>query len=486
MDLMLALNISEPAVARNYRIPGARLLHRQISWHLTAMKNPVWICLAAGLAALLPTTAAIATNPLITDQFSADPTARVFEGKIYVYPSHDINEPPGYAGRPKWFVMEDYHVFSSGNLTDWKDHGVIIKRSDVPWADQDTYAMWAPDCVLKDGKYYFYFPTMARKDMGGGFRIGVAVGDKPYGPFKPLPTPIEGVQGIDPGVLIDKDGSAYLYWSGRDKLFAAKLKPNMTEIEGEPQTFDYLPKKGLQEGPFVFERAGTYYLTYPHVANKIERLEYATSSSPLGPFKWAGVILDESESGCWTVHHSILEWKGQWYLFYHDRDLSPSFDKHRSIRADKLFFEADGTIRKVTPTLRGVGLVAANNEIQVDRYSAKSPEGVAVSFLDDANPYAGWKTTFSAKGSWLRFNEVDFGRGKQKSIEVRAKAPGTSMLEIRLDKPDGPLLSKVAVGSGTEWILATGVAKKIPAGVHDLFVTQTGVDPVEVDWVSFR
>src|SRR6185295_3339148 len=94
MDLMLALNISEPAVARNYRIPGARLLHRQISWHLTAMKNPVWICLAAGLAALLPTTAAIATNPLITDQFSADPTARVFEGKIYVYPSHDINEPP--------------------------------------------------------------------------------------------------------------------------------------------------------------------------------------------------------------------------------------------------------------------------------------------------------------------------------------------------------------------------------------------------------
>ena len=112
----------------------------------------------------------------------------------------------------------------------------------------------------------------------------MAVADKPYGPFKPLANSIEGVKGIDPGVLIDKDGSAYLYYS-LDKIFVAKLKPNMVEIEGEPKVIDNLPKKGLQEGPFVFERNGTYYLTYPHVANKIERLEYATSTSPLGPFK---------------------------------------------------------------------------------------------------------------------------------------------------------------------------------------------------------
>src|SRR6185295_14250802 len=150
------------------------------------------------------------------------------------------------------------------------------------------------------------------------------------------------------------------------------------------------------EGPFVFERNGIYYLTFPHVENKTERLEYATSTSAAGPFKPAGVILDESASGCWTVHHSIVEYKGQWYLFYHDRDLSPSFDKNRSIRADKLYFEADGAIRKVTPTLRGVGLVEATSEIQVDRYSAKSGEGVAISFLDEATPQAGWKTTFNA------------------------------------------------------------------------------------------
>jgi hypothetical protein len=417
------------------------------------------------------------------DQFTADPTARVFDGKIYVYPSHDIPEPPGYTGRANWFVMEDYHVFSSDNLTDWQDHGVIVTRNDVPWADHARYAMWAPDCVFKDGKYYFYFPAMAKE---GGFRIGVAIADTPAGPFKPLANYIEGVRGIDPGVLIDKDGSAYMYWSGNDKLFAAKLKPNMIEIEGEPRTFDDLPKKGLQEGPFVFERAGTYYLTYPHVANRIERLEYATSTSPLGPFKWTGVILDESASNCWTVHHSILEWQGQWYLFYHDRDLSPSFDKHRSIRADKLFFNPDGTIQKVTPTLRGVGLVKADSEIQIDRYSAASPEGVEISFLDDANPHAGWKTGLGGAGSWVRFNEVDFGRGKQKSVAVRAKSPGKSVIEIRLDRQDGPLLGRVRVGQASDWTIASAAAKKVPAGVHDLFVVQGGEEAVEVDWISFR
>jgi len=446
------------------------------------MKLSLRHLLPASVAVLLHATAAVATNPLIMDQFTADPTARVFEGKIYVYPSHDIKAPPQYKGRPNWFVMEDYHVFSSSNLTDWEDHGVIVSQTGVEWADPAAYSMWAPDAVFKDGKYYFYFPAVAKS---GGFRIGVATADKPYGPFKPMATAIDGVKGIDPSVLIDKDGSAYLYYS-LDKIFAARLKPNMVEIEGEPQVFDNLPKKGLQEGPFVFERNGLYYLTYPHVANKTERLEYATSTSPLGPFKAAGVILDEAQSGCWTVHHSILDYQGQWYLFYHDQDLSPGFDKNRAIRADKLFFNADGTIQKVIPTLRGVGLVAAQSEIQIDRYSATSGAGVTVSFLDDANPHAGWKTTFGAAKSWVRFNEVDFGGGAQKSIAVRAKAQGEGVLEIRLDKQDGPVIGRVAVGKAADWNIASIGAKGVPAGVHDLFVTQAGAAAVEVDWVSFR
>jgi hypothetical protein len=437
------------------------------------------------VVALLATGTSLATNPLITDQFTADPTARVFDGRIYVYPSHDIPEPPGYGGRPKWFVMEDYHVFSSDNLTDWKDHGVIVTRNDVPWADKSAYAMWAPDAVFKDGKYYFYFPAVPQQKEGGpGFRIGVATADQPYGPFKPQENFIAGVKGIDPGVLLDKDGSAYLFYS-LDKIFVVKLKPNMTEIDGEPRAIDNLPKKGLQEGPFPFERNGIFYLTYPHVANKIERLEYATSKSPMGPYTWGGVLLDESASGCWTVHHSLVEFKGQWYLFYHDRDLSPSFDKHRSIRADKLFFNADGSIQKVVPTLRGVGLVDAGSEIQIDRYSATSPEGVAVSFLDDAQPFAGWKTTFSAPGAWVRFNDVDFGKGGRKTIEARSKSSGKGVLDIHLDKPDGPVLGRVLAGS-SDWSVMTSSHVKVPKGVHDLFVKQGEGTYVDVDWVRFR
>ena len=450
--------------------------------------------LILGFAGLMNIQPALATNPLIMDQFTADPTARVFEGKLYVYPSHDIKAPPGFKGKADWFVMPDYHVFSSDNLTDWKDHGMIVWQTGVDWVDPNAYAMWAPDCVYKDGKYYFYFPAIAKPDEKAtgagekprpGFRIGVAVADKPYGPFKPLATYIEGVRGIDPNVLIDKDGTAYLYYSA-GKIYVAKLKPNMTEIDGEPMVIDNLPTKGLLEGPFTFERNGIYYLTYPHVENKIERLEYATSNSPMGPFKQAGVILDESESGCWTVHHSILDWQGQTYLFYHDKDLSPGFDKNRAIRADKLFFNPDGSIQKVKPTLRGVGLVKAKSEIQIDRFSAKSPEGVAITFLDDTNPHAGWKTTFGNATSWVRLNEVDFGQGAQKSIQVRAKSGAGSLLEIRLDGPDGPLLGTVKVGKTADWQLSSAVAKNMPKGVHDIVVTQTGGKAVEVDWLSFQ
>src|ERR1051326_9179549 len=174
--------------------------------------RPKHFFFAAGVAGLFQVNTALATNPLIMDQFTADPTARVFEGKIYLYPSHDIKAPPEYKGRPNWFCMEDYHVFSSDNLTDWQDHGVIVRQTEVPWANPTAYSMWAPDCVFKNGKYYFYFPAPAKpapdQPRSRGFRVGVAIADKPYGPFAPVEKPIEGVNGIDPCVLIDKDGSA--------------------------------------------------------------------------------------------------------------------------------------------------------------------------------------------------------------------------------------------------------------------------------------
>ncbi len=437
--------------------------------------------LVVGLAGVLLSSKTFATNPLITDQFTADPTARVFEGKMYVYPSHDILATQG-KGRVGWFCMEDYHVFSSDNLTDWKDHGVIVSQDKVDWVAPASYAMWAPDCVVKNGKYYFYFPATAKE---GGFRIGVATSDKPYGPFKPEAKPIEGVRGIDPCVFIDKDGQAYIYYS-QGKIFVAKVKDNMMELDSPPKTIENLPATGLIEGPFMFERNGTYYLTYPHVQNKIERLEYSIGDNPLGPFKPAGVILDESSSGCWTVHHSIVQYKDRWYLFYHDKDLSPDFDKNRSIRADYLSFNEDGTIKKVVPTLRGVGLVDAKSQIQIDRYSEVSSEKVAASFLDVNNKGQGWKISLTGANSWVRFNNVDFGPKNLNSLSIRAMSAPGATLELRLDKADGPVLGQVEVPNGTEWKVFKAKLAEVPTGVHDLFVTQTGSTSVDIDWATFE
>ena len=147
----------------------------------------------------------LAQNPLILDQFTADPSARVFEDRVYVYPSHDVpcGEGQGIIG----FCMPDYHVFSSVNLTDWVDHGIIVSQENVEWVDSTTYSMWAPDCISKDGKYYFYFPARIKgKSFWKGMGIGVAISDTPYGPFEPEREPIKDVYGIDPNVFIDKDG----------------------------------------------------------------------------------------------------------------------------------------------------------------------------------------------------------------------------------------------------------------------------------------
>jgi hypothetical protein len=418
----------------------------------------------------------VAQNPIIRDQFSADPTARVFNGKVYLYPSHDIPTPPGKKLRENWFCMEDYHVFSSENLTDWTDHGVIVTQTKVPWLTRINYDMWAPDCVFKNDKYYFYFPV--------GGRIGVATADKPEGPYSVLDKPVEGIRGIDPCILIDKDGQAYIF-TAMGRISVAKLKDNMIETDGQPLTIANLPAKGLIEGPFAFELNGRYYLTYPHVENKTERLEYAMSDSPMGPYKQVGVIMDESPSGCWTNHQSIVRYKGQWYLFYHDKDFSPNFDKNRSVRVDSLSFNSDGTIRKVIPTLRGVGITDALKKIDIDRYSQISNKGVSVAFLDTLNTFNGWKTILDKQNAWIQYNTVDFGNKKLKSVRVEALSQTGGILQIRIDKADGILLAEVKIPKGTGWNTVDTRLSKYQKGIHNLVVVLKDNNPVEVDWIRF-
>jgi hypothetical protein len=427
---------------------------------------------------------AFAQNPFITNQFTADPTARVFNGRVYVYPSHDIPAAPG-RGRADWFVMEDYHVFSSDNLTDWTDHGVIVTQGKVNWVDSTTFSMWAPDCIEKNGKYYFYFPATVRSAFGKGSMVGVAIADNPAGPYITQPEPVKNTHGIDPNVIFDKDGQAYLYWS-QGRIFVAKLKPDMLELESEPKVVADLPVKGLIEGPFVFERDGIYYMTYPHVQNKVERLEYAISDNPMGPFKFAGVIMDESPTGCWTNHQSIVNFRNQWYLFYHHNDLSPKFDKNRSIRADSLFFNEDGTIRKVSPTLRGVGITESGKEIHIDRYSSISEFGASIAFIDTTNVFSGWKTILNKQDALVQYNAVDFGKKKLKSVRVNASSETGGTLQIRIDKKDGLLLAEVKIPVSQGFSTIDTRLLKYQKGIHNLFVSLKDSSIVEIDWISFR
>ncbi|WP_179021868.1 family 43 glycosylhydrolase [Winogradskyella forsetii] len=427
-----------------------------------------------------------AQNPLIRDQFTADPSARVFGDKVYVFPSHDILATEE-RGRKGWFCMEDYHVFSSENLTDWEDHGVIVTQNKVPWVRPNSYSMWAPDCIEKDGKYYFYFPSTAKDTLtnGRGFTIGVAIADQPEGPYTPESQPIKGVKGIDPNVFIDKDGQAYMYWS-QGNIYVAKLKDNMVELDGEVITIDNLPTKGLKEGPYVFERNGVYYLTYPHVENKTERLEYAISDNPLGPFKVTGVIMDESPTGCWTNHQSIINFKNHWYLFYHHNDYSPSFDKARSIRADKLVFNPNGTIQKVTPTLRGIGISQAANKIEIDRYSKLSEQGTSITFIDTTNTFKGWKTVFNKQNAWIQYNDVDFDKEGIKQVKIKAKSSKGGVVQVNTEGLSGKVIAEINIPATEEWTEITAKINTKSKGIKDLFIQSKTDNPIEIDWITFE
>ncbi len=433
------------------------------------------------------------TNPIITNQFTADPTARVFEDKIYLYPSHDIPSVITHFDGSAWFSMEDYHVFSSEDLTTWTDHGVIVRQEDVPWGKKDAYSMWAPDCVEKDGKYYFYFPDAVAD--GRGFGIGVAVADKPYGPFVCEPEPIKGVNGIDPCVLLASDGNAYLFWgNGR----CAKLKDNMKELaEDNPRDtlrwggreFEMIGVNCLQglpnrqaEGPFAFEYNGNYYLTYPYVRENTEVLGYAMSKNPMGPYEYKGIIMAEHENGCWTNHHSIVNYKGQWYLFYHHNAFSPHFDKNRSAQIERLYFNPDGTIQEVKPTLRGVGPVKAGHKVQIDRYS--EIDGAEIQYMDTTDYFKGWKTVFAKEGDSILFKELDFGKRAPKSVIFRVKGDSSSPADIHLSAGDASMILRMDVTP--EWNeVRIPMPEKI-TGVQDLKVGLTQGSCIEIDWVTFK
>ncbi len=298
-------------------------------------------------------------NPIVTHMYTADPSAHVFNGRVYVYPSHDRDNSVT-------FDMMDYHVFSSANMIDWTDHGMVLSLEDVSWASRNA---WAPDCGYYKGKYYFYFPT----DQS---YIGVAVSDNPAGPFrdalgKPLvtknsPGVVNKRDFIDPSVFIDDDGTPYLFFGQLD-VNVVQLNPDMISYDGPVHIIE--GAKDFFEAVWVHKYKGKYYLSYSTWGEKGvtgPQIVYAVSENVLGPYEYQGVILDEVSSG--TNHHSIVQFRDQWYLFYHTSDLfAERTDSNsaeykykpyrRSICVDRLFYNEDGTIQKVVPTRSGVGAV---------------------------------------------------------------------------------------------------------------------------------
>jgi len=316
-------------------------------------------------------------DPLITHIYTADPSAHVFDGKLYIYPSHDLDQDNPETNLGDQYTMEDYHVFSLDSMESTPvDHGQILHVDEVPWAARQ---MWAPDAAFKYDTYYFYFPA---KDPDDIFRIGVATSKSPAGPFTPQPDPIQGSFSIDPAVFVDDDGQAYIYfgglWGGQLQNWqtgsydpdgaepaqgeaalgpkVAKLSSDMLSFDGPVWEITITDEEGnpllagdharrFFEAAWMHKYNGIYYLSYS--TGDTHFIAYATSENPTGPFVFQGYILTPVLG--WTTHHSIVEFQGKWYLFYHDSSLSGGVSNKRNVKVAELFYNADGTIQIINP-----------------------------------------------------------------------------------------------------------------------------------------
>ena len=311
---------------------------------------------------------------LFPSDYMADPATHVFNGRVYIYPSHDRDAHVGENDNGDHFQMKDYHVLSTDNLMEGEiiDHGKVLDVDDIPWAGGQ---LWDSDVAEKDGKYYLYFSL---KDKNGVFHIGVAVADKPEGPFVPQPDPIRGSYSIDPCVLMDGD-EYYIYfggiWGGQLQWYknnhlienpvlpkgtetairpkVAKLSKDMLQFAEEPKDLILLDENDepmMAEDPHHFFEAswihkynGKYY--YSWSTGDTHLLCYGIGDNPYGPFKYQGVIMTPVVG--WTTHHSIVEHNGKWYLLHHDCKPSNGVTWLRSLKVCELEYDENGKIKTI-------------------------------------------------------------------------------------------------------------------------------------------
>ncbi|MDR0570572.1 MAG: family 43 glycosylhydrolase [Clostridiales Family XIII bacterium] len=389
-------------------------------------------------------------NPIIKSIFTADPEAHVWPAepnKLYLYPSHDRYPSQGCD------LMDQYHVYSTENMVDWVDEGEILRASDLSWqSNPERSFMWAPDAAYKDGYYYFYWPTPTNPaNWGATWETGVRRSKYPNKDFEEIPasetyTPdfkgyIEGCGGdgmIDVCVRVF-DGQAYIYIGGSQRFFQGKLKDDMVTLDGPLERIPSSVVPSYHEGPSVFKRNGTYYLIYPGGSDSStglagDKFNYCISDSPLGPWQYVGKFFNPT--GCDTSHGSVVQFKDKWYLFYHTQELSKN-GTLRSVCADEITFNEDGTIQLLTRTFEGPQQYGPD-------YTRPSPSAIlgaddavvsgAVRSADSSAGYDGKVITdLHVAGSTVTFSDVDGGVAGNRAMLVLHYSTPDDLPKLRLN-----------------------------------------------------
>jgi len=443
----------------------------KLSWSLT---------LAVAMSAL---QGALADNPVVQTKFTADPAPVVINGAVYLYADHDEDNAHG-------FQLKNWLCYTTTDMVNWTDHGVVADLHDFKWADPKISGWggfdngaWAPQCVERAGKFYFYCPLQGRG-------IGVLVADSPLGPFvDPIGKPLIGGQydSIDPTVFIDKDGQAYLYW-GNPQLHYCKLNKDMisydqavgiVKVPLTVESFGQRPSDAhrntlYEEGPWFYRRGSLYYMVY--AAGGIpEFIAYATSPGPTGPWTYRGIIMPKNLPNlAFTNHPAVLDYKGHTYFFYHNQALPGGAGFDRSICVEEFKYNPDGSIPTVLPTTEGPAPVRHLNP-----YVSTPAATIAweVGVKTEISPTSGVYVTNIRDSDYIKVRSVNFGARRVKvfSACVASAASGSS-IEVHLDSVNGPLAATVAVpntGGPDHWSVSTASVTGA-TGIRDVYFVFKG------------
>jgi len=445
-------------------------------------KNDSWVVL---MLAFIPIFSGMAQNPIIQTSYTSDPAPMVYNDTVFLYAGHDEDNAFG-------FEMKDWLLYTTTDMVNYTDHGVVASLKNFKWAPQDNGA-WAPQCIRRNNKFYLYCP------LPGGAGIGVLVADSPYGPFKdPIGKPLikNSSQDIDPTILIDDDGQAYLYW-GNPNLYYVKLNQDMISYSGDIIKEPTKPKN-YQEGPWVWKRNGHYYLAYASTCCP-EGIGYAMSQSPTGPWEYKGLIM-EGDARSSGNHPGIIDYKGNSYVYGFNyailkQTMSKAYER-RSICLESITYNTDGSIGMLpfwsTTGVAQLGSVNpyVRNEAETMAYS----EGLKTTLVTEWERNVSWNkgkkvadrlfVTSIHNGDYMKVRGVDFSNGVA-SIDMSIASLNGGEIELRVDNLDGSVLGTINVktsGEGEIWKTITTPLKTIK-GIHDLYFVFKGKKELfNVDW----